>query len=139
MKINENLIRRQTEAVKVAAAELEKKKTQDAALLTTFEKKVISKRKNPSGGEKDKEIVGEASKQATTKPQSKKQKVEKICEAEEYADACQTPQIEPSTFYPLRARELKKQKILLLRLRLTRRSYGDRGPQRADEIVLLVY
>jgi hypothetical protein len=71
---------------------------------------VISKRKNPGGGEKNNEIVSETSQQATTKPQPKKQKVEKISEAEENADACETPQIEPSTFYPLRAREPEKPK-----------------------------
>jgi hypothetical protein len=110
VKINENLIRQQTEAAKVAATEREKKKTQDAAPLVTLEKKVVSKRKNPDGGEKDKESVSEASRQATTKPQPKKQKVDKISEAEEYADACQTPQIEPSTFYPPRAPDPEKPK-----------------------------
>jgi hypothetical protein len=53
MKINENLIRRQTEAAKVAAAEREKKKTQDVAPLVALEKKIVLKRKNPSGGERD--------------------------------------------------------------------------------------
>jgi hypothetical protein len=76
MKINENLIRRQTEAAKVAAAEREKKKTQNAAPLVTLEKKVVSKRKNPGGGERVKESVSETSRQATTKPQPKKQKVD---------------------------------------------------------------
>jgi hypothetical protein len=71
IKFNENLIRRQTEAAKVAATEREKKKTQDAAPLVTLEKKVVSKRKNPGGGEKDKETISEASQQVTTKPQPK--------------------------------------------------------------------
>jgi hypothetical protein len=74
MKINENLIRRQTEAAKVVATEREKKKTQDAAPLVTLEKKDVSKRKNPDGGEKDKETDSEASRQATMKPQPKKTK-----------------------------------------------------------------
>jgi hypothetical protein len=87
--------------------------------LVTLEKKDVSKRKNPGGGEKDKETISEASQQATMKPQPRKQKVDKISEADEYADACQTPQIEPSTFYPPRARDPKNQKIRLLRLRLT--------------------
>jgi hypothetical protein len=92
------LIRRQTEAAKVAAAERQEKKAQDAAPLVTLEKKVVSKRENPDGGEKDKESVSEPSWQATAKPQPKKQKMDRISEAEEHADACQTPQIEPSTF-----------------------------------------
>jgi hypothetical protein len=76
MKINENLIRRQTEAAKVAAVEREKKKTQSAVPLVTLEKKVVSKRKNPGGGERVKQSVSETSRQATTKPQLKKQKVD---------------------------------------------------------------
>jgi hypothetical protein len=48
------------EATKVAAVEWEKKKAQDVA--------PVSKRKNPSGGEKDKEVVSKTSQQATTKP-----------------------------------------------------------------------
>jgi hypothetical protein len=74
MKINENLIHRQTEAAKVVATEREKKKTQDAAPLVTLEKKDVSERKNPDGGEKDKETDSEASRQATMKPQPKKTK-----------------------------------------------------------------
>jgi hypothetical protein len=72
MKINENLIRLQTEAVKVAAAEREKKRTQDVAPLVALEKKIVSKRKNPNRGEKDKEVVSETSQQVTAKPQTKK-------------------------------------------------------------------
>jgi hypothetical protein len=72
MKINENLVCRQTEAAKVAAAEREKKKTQDTAPLVTLEKKITSKRKNPSGGEKDKKVVSETSQPVTAKPQMKK-------------------------------------------------------------------
>jgi hypothetical protein len=90
-KISENLIHRQTEAAKVVAAEREKKKAQDIAPLVALEKKIVSKRKNPSGGEKDKEVVNETSQQATAKPQTKKQKVEKVSEVEKNIDACVTP------------------------------------------------
>jgi hypothetical protein len=66
--------------------------------------------KNLSRGEKDKEVVSETSQQAMTKPQLKKQKVEKISEVEENAEACETPKIQPSTFYPPRSREFEKPK-----------------------------
>jgi hypothetical protein len=39
---------------------------------------------------------------------SRKQKVDRISEAEEHADVCQTPQIEPSMFYPPRVRDPEK-------------------------------
>jgi hypothetical protein len=57
MKVNENLIRRKTDAVKVVAAEREKKKIHDVAPTITLEKKITSKRKTPSTTEKDKRIV----------------------------------------------------------------------------------
>jgi hypothetical protein len=44
MKVNENLLRRKTDAPKVAAAEKEKKKTQDVAPLAILEKKTVSKK-----------------------------------------------------------------------------------------------
>jgi hypothetical protein len=44
MKVNENLLRRKTDAQKVAAAEKEKKKTQDVAPLAILEKKTVSKK-----------------------------------------------------------------------------------------------
>jgi hypothetical protein len=110
MNVSENLLRRQTEATKVAATEREKKKTRDVAPLVVLEKKTVSKRKNPSLGEKDKEIVTESSQREAAKPQVKKQKVEKAFEGEEDADASATPHIQPSTFYPPRAREAEEPK-----------------------------
>jgi hypothetical protein len=71
MKVNENLLRRKTDAPKVAAAEKEKKKTQDVAPLAILEKKTVSK-KNPSVSEKDKEIVTENPQPEAAKPQAKK-------------------------------------------------------------------
>jgi hypothetical protein len=48
MKVNENLIRRNTEAAKVGAAEKEKKKTHEVPPTINLEKKTTSKRKAPS-------------------------------------------------------------------------------------------
>jgi hypothetical protein len=120
MKINENLIRRQTEAAKVAAAEREKKKTQDAAPLVTLEKKVASKRKNPGGGERDKESVSEPSRQATAKPQAKKNK--KWIKSPRLRNTL-TPtkclKMSPPPFAHLGRGILRNQKIRLLRFWLT--------------------
>jgi hypothetical protein len=61
-------------------------------------------------GEKDKEIVSEISQLVAAKPQAKKRKVEKASEDEESGDACATPKIQPSTYYPSRAREAEEPK-----------------------------
>jgi hypothetical protein len=78
MKVTANLLCRKTDAAKVAATEKEKMKAQDAAPLVILEKKTVSKRKNPSVSEKDKEIVNENPQPEAVKPQAKKQKVGKI-------------------------------------------------------------
>jgi hypothetical protein len=108
MKVTKNLVCRQTDAAKVAATEREKKRAQDATPLTILEKKTVSKRKNPSASEKDKEIVTENPQPEPAKPQAKKQKVEKVFEGETNADLTATPQIQPSTFYPSRAWKTKE-------------------------------
>jgi hypothetical protein len=53
LKVNENLIRRKTEAAKVAAAEREKKKIHDPSLVTDLEKKTISKKRVDSVSEEE--------------------------------------------------------------------------------------
>jgi hypothetical protein len=45
LKVNENLIRRKTEAAKVVAVKSEKKKMHDASPAAELEKKTVSKRK----------------------------------------------------------------------------------------------
>jgi hypothetical protein len=76
MKVNENLLRRQTEVEKVAAAE--KKKTQDAAPLITLEKKIVLKRKNSSVSEKDKEIVSENPQPEMASPKLRNKKLRRF-------------------------------------------------------------
>jgi hypothetical protein len=102
MKVNENLLCRQTEAAKVATVEKEKKKAQGMAPLVIIEKKTVSKRKNPNVSEKDKEINDENPQPKAAKPQAKKQKAGKVSKGDGDADAIATPQIQPSTFYPLK-------------------------------------
>jgi hypothetical protein len=83
MKVSENLLYRKTDAAKVATTEKEKKKTQDVAPLVILEKKTVSKRKNPSVSEKDKEIANENTQPEAVKPQAKKQRTEKVSEDDE--------------------------------------------------------
>jgi hypothetical protein len=110
MKVNENLLRRKTDAAKVAATEKEKKKTQDVASLVILEKKIVSKRKNHSVSKKDKEIVNENPQPEAVKPQAKKQRTEKVFEDDGDVDVVATPQIQPSTFYRLKTREIEEPK-----------------------------
>jgi hypothetical protein len=118
MKVTANLVRRQTDATKVAAAEREKKKAMDAAPLTVLEKKTISKRKNPSAGGKDKEIVNENPQSEPVKPQAKKQKVEKVSEGGEMLMRPRRLRFSPPPF-TLRGHEsLKNQKTHPLKFRL---------------------
>jgi hypothetical protein len=91
MEVTENRLRRQTDAAKVAAAERERKRTQDVTPLTTLEKKTVSKRKNPSSSEKDKKIVSLNPQPDSAKPHAKKQKAEKVSQGEGDEDAIATP------------------------------------------------
>jgi hypothetical protein len=117
------LLRRKTDAAKVAPAEKEKKKTQDVASLVILEKKTVSKRKNHSVSKKDKEIVNENPQPEALKPQAKKQRTEKVSKDDGDVDVVATPQIQPSTFYPLKTRGIEEPKdqhieipVTLLRL-----------------------
>jgi hypothetical protein len=115
MKVTDNLLHRKTDAAKGATTE--KKKAQDAALPVILEKKTVSKRKNPNVSEKDKEIVSENPQPEAAKPQ---EKGETVFEGDGDVDATVTPQflrvmemlmlLQPSTFYPRRAREIKEPK-----------------------------
>jgi hypothetical protein len=57
LKVNENLIRRKTEAAKVAAVEREKKKFHDPSPVLEFEKKTISKRDISSVSEQENHVI----------------------------------------------------------------------------------
>jgi hypothetical protein len=98
------------DAAKVAAAEKEKNKTQDVASLVILEKRTVSKRKNISVSEKDKEIVNENPQPEAAKRQAKKQRTEKVSEDDGDVDVVATPQIRLSTFYPLKTRETEEPK-----------------------------
>jgi hypothetical protein len=110
MKVNENLMYQNTDATKVTAAEREKKKTHEAPLTVTIKRKTTSKRKNPSTSEKDKGVVIEEQQPEAMKPQGKKSGTDSTAEADGNVDVLATPQIQPSTFYPPQAKEVKEPK-----------------------------
>jgi hypothetical protein len=59
LKVNENLVRRKTEAAKVATTEREKKKIHDPSPAIDLEKKVVSKKRVASVSEEEKRVVAE--------------------------------------------------------------------------------
>jgi hypothetical protein len=89
LKVNENLIRRKTEAAKVAAAEREKKKVHDPSLVIDLEKKTISKKRVSSTSEEEKHVVAEETRPEDEEPSGKRVR------------------IEPSTRYPPKGKQLK--------------------------------
>jgi hypothetical protein len=60
--------------------------------------------------EKDKEITSENPQLEAAKPQAKKLRTEKVSEDDEDVDVIATPQIQPSTFYPPKTREIQEPK-----------------------------
>jgi hypothetical protein len=110
MKVNENLIRRKTEVAKVAAAEKETKKTHDVPPTVNLVKKTTSKRKAPRTSEKDKGIVVEEQPPEAVKPQGKKSQTNPTAEMDESLDVLAMPQIQPSTFYPPKAKGIEEPK-----------------------------
>jgi hypothetical protein len=73
MKVSENLIRRKTDAAKVAAAEREKKKSQDTTPVVALEKNFSSKRKTLEDSETSKENPSEERPAEATKPSGERQ------------------------------------------------------------------
>jgi hypothetical protein len=100
LKVNENLIRRKTEAAKVAAAEREKKKIHDPSLVTDLEKKTISKKRVDSVSEEEKHVMAEEKHPNNEEPVGKRARIDPIVETDEDVDILLTPQFEPSTYYP---------------------------------------
>jgi hypothetical protein len=72
LKVNENLIRRKTEAVKVAAAEREKKKIHDPSPMIDLEKKTISKKRVVSTLKEEKHVVAEETRPDNEEPARKR-------------------------------------------------------------------
>jgi hypothetical protein len=107
LKVNENLVRRKTEAAKVAAAEREKKKIHDPSPVIDLEKKVISKKRVASVSKEEKCVVAEEKCPDDKEPTGKRAWIDPIAETDEDVDILSTPGIEPSTYYPPKGKALK--------------------------------
>jgi hypothetical protein len=107
LKVNENFVRRKTEAAKVAAAEREKKRTHDPSLVIDLEKKVISKKRVASVSKEEKHVVAEEKCPDDEEPAGKRVQINPIVETGEDVDILSTPRIEPSTYYPPKGKVLK--------------------------------
>jgi hypothetical protein len=112
LKVNENLIRRKTEAAKVVAVEREKKKMHDASPAAELEKKMVSKRKISSASEQKKDIVVEEQQPEGVKLPRKKARLDPFAKTDDDMDILATPQLELSSCYPPKAKELEGQKEL---------------------------
>jgi hypothetical protein len=113
-KVNENLIRCKAEAAKVAAAEREKKKIHDPSPVIELEKKTISKKRVSSISDQEKHVVAEEAQPEDEEPARKRVRTDPFAETDEEIDIFPTPQIEPSTRYPPKGKELEVTKELLV-------------------------
>jgi hypothetical protein len=100
MKISENLVRRKTEVVKVAATEKEKKKIHDATPAAGLEKKTSSKRKVPDDAGKSKENPAEEDNFEAPQAKDKRPSTETSVQGIVGDDALVTPQIQLTRTYP---------------------------------------
>jgi hypothetical protein len=107
LRINENLTRCKTEAAKVAATEREKKKIHDPSPATDLEKKVVSKKRIASVSEEEEHVVAKERGPDDVEPAGKRARTDPVAEKDEDVDILSTPQIQPSTFYPLKGKVLK--------------------------------
>jgi hypothetical protein len=107
LKVNENLIRRKTEAAKVAVVEREKKKVHDPSMVIDLEKKTISKKRVSSTSEEEKNVVAEETCPEDEEPAGKRVRIDPVAETDGDIDILSTPRIEPSTRYPPKGKELK--------------------------------
>jgi hypothetical protein len=71
LKVNKNLVRRKTEATKVATAEREKKKIHDPSPVADLENKIISKKRVANVSEEEKRVVAEKNATSTRSPLGK--------------------------------------------------------------------
>jgi hypothetical protein len=110
MKIGENLVRRKTEAAKVAVAEKEKKTVQDVAPTTGLEKKTSSKRRAPDDTKKNKGIRIKKKQLEVAKPQAKKLQIDPSSDKDETEDVLATLRIELMGAYPLKDKEPQEPK-----------------------------
>jgi hypothetical protein len=100
LKVNETLARRKAEAVKVAAAEREKKKTQDPAVSGEADKGLALRKRPLDTAERVKQLAGKEKELEDAEASAKRARVDPVAETDEDVDILTTPQIQPCTKYP---------------------------------------
>jgi hypothetical protein len=100
LKVNETLARRKAEAAKVAAAEREKKKTQDPAVSGEADKGLALRKRPLDTSEKVKQLAVREKELEDAKASAKRARVDPGSETDEDVDVLTTPQIQPCTKYP---------------------------------------
>jgi hypothetical protein len=100
LKVNETLARRKVEAAKVAAAEREKKKTQDPAVSGEADKGLVLRKRSLDPVEKVKQLAVKEKEPEDVEASAKRARVDPVAETDEDVDILTTPQIQPCTKYP---------------------------------------
>jgi hypothetical protein len=100
LKVNETLARRKAEAAKVAAAEREKKKTQDPAVSGEADKGLVLRKRPLDTAEKVKHLAVKEKEPEDAEASAKRARVDPVAETDEDVDILTTPQIQPCTKYP---------------------------------------
>jgi hypothetical protein len=85
------LVRRKTEAAKVAAAEREKKKIHDPSPANDLEKKVVSKKRVASVAEEEKRVASKDKGPDDEEPTEKRAQIDPIVETDEDVDIMSMP------------------------------------------------
>jgi hypothetical protein len=100
LKVNETLARRKAEAAKVAAAEREKKKTQDPAISGVADKGLVLRKRSLDTAEKVKQLPVKEKEPEDAEASAKRARVDPVAETDEDVDILTTTQIQPCTKYP---------------------------------------
>jgi hypothetical protein len=102
LKVSETLARRKAEAVKVAAAEREKKKMLDPSPAGDADKKQASKKRSSEAAERGRHVTIKEKGPDEDEPSGKRARADPVAETNEDVDIMSTPQIQPCTYYPPR-------------------------------------
>jgi hypothetical protein len=100
LKGNETLARRKAEAAKVAAAEREKKKTQDPAVSGEADKGFALRKRPLDTTERVKQLAVKEKELEDVEASAKRARVDPVAETDEDIDILTTPRIQPCTKYP---------------------------------------
>jgi hypothetical protein len=91
LKVNKTLARRKAEAVKVAAAEREKKKVHDPFSAADTDKKMTSKKRPSEASERGKRVTIKEKGPDDDEPSGKRARANLVAETDEDVDILSTP------------------------------------------------